>query len=255
MKSSPRLAFIPGWLALTSLATALAGCVTTQRILQDRGSGEVRCYRGSFERVWGAAERGVRWVGLVIEVADTAQGHLLARNYEPEVQDPERMAVDADAGERVGVFLDSAGVDLWAVEVLSRRVFALDISARDWTPDVFQAIEAQLPDSANADTPEVTECELQRSGRPRATPAPPPGAQPPGTASIRSGRQSVTSNSSRSMPPSGLPSLGGVSRELRILSVPWPFATSPNTRLAASSSSAEWLPDHSTTSIAGRARA
>lgn len=182
MKSFPRLAALnPGLPVLTSLAIALAGCVTSQRILQDRGEGEVRCYRGSFEQVWGAAERGVRWVGLVIEAADTAQRHILARNYEPEVQDPERMAVDADAGERVGVFLDDAGVDLWAIEVLSRRVFALDISARDWTPDVFLAIEAQLPDSAKADTPEVTECELQRS-RPVATPAPPPGAQPPGTA-------------------------------------------------------------------------
>jgi hypothetical protein len=131
--AQPSTPSLPPWLALTSLAIVLAGCVTGQRVLQDRGKGEVRCYRASFERVWGAAERGVRWTGLEIEVADTAQGHVLARSYEPEVQDPERMAVDADAGERVGVFIDSAGADLWAVEVVSRRVFALDISARDWT--------------------------------------------------------------------------------------------------------------------------
>ena len=159
--------------ALTGLATVLAGCVTTQRVLRDRGQGEVRCYLGSFERVWEAAEEAVRWTGLVIEVADTTQRHLLARNYEPEIRDPERMAVDADAGERVGVFLDSAGVGLWAVEVLSRRVFALDVSARDWTPYVFQAIEARLPDSAKVDTPEVAECELQRSGDPQGAAAPP----------------------------------------------------------------------------------
>jgi hypothetical protein len=169
------------WQALIGIAIALAGCVTGQRVLQDRGVGEVRCYRGSFEQVWGAAERGVRWVGLVIEVADTAQSHILARNYEPDVLDPERMAVDADAGERVGVFLDSAGPDLWAVEVVSRRVFALDISARDWTPDVFAAIETQLPDSANEDSPEVSECQRRRSG-PGTIPMPPPGAPSPGTA-------------------------------------------------------------------------
>ena len=164
--------------ALTVLATALTGCVTSQRILRDRGEGEVRCYLGSFEQVWEAAEEGVRWTGLVTEVADTAQGHLLARNYEPEIQDPERMAVDADAGERVGVFIDSAGAGMWAVEVLSRRVFALDVSARDWTPSVFQAIEARLPESAKADTSEIAECELQRSGS-SGNPAAPPGAQPP----------------------------------------------------------------------------
>jgi hypothetical protein len=163
---------------LTGLATALAGCVTSQRILRDRGEGEVRCYLGSFEQVWVAAEEGVRWTGLVTEVADTAQGHLLARNYEPQIRDPERMAVDADAGERVGVFIDSAGAGMWAVEVLSRRVFALDVSARDWTPSVFEAIEARLPDSARAGTPEIAECKLQRSGSSR-NPAPPPGAQPP----------------------------------------------------------------------------
>jgi hypothetical protein len=210
--------------ALTGLATVLAGCVTTQRILRDRGQGEVRCYLGSFERVWEATEEAVRWTGLVIEVADTAQGHLLARNYEPTIQDPERMAVDADAGERVGVFLDSAGVGLWAVEVLSRRVFALDVSARDWTPDVFQAIEARLPDSAKADTPEVAECELQRSGSPQG-PATPSGAQPPGTASGGPGRQSVTSNSSRSIVPSGLSSVAGASTESRIVRRPRPFAS------------------------------
>jgi hypothetical protein len=174
--------------ALTGLATVLAGCVTTQRILRDRGQGEVRCYLGSFERVWEATEEAVRWTGLVIEVADTAQGHLLARNYEPTIQDPEHMAVDADAGERVGVFLDSAGVGLWAVEVLSRRVFALDVSARDWTPHVFQAIEARLPDSAKTDTPEVAECELQRSGSPQGAAPPPalnPRVRPP---AVRAGR-------------------------------------------------------------------
>lgn len=172
-------------LALTGLAIALAGCVTGQRILRDRGKGEVRCYRGSFEQVWGAAERGVRWVGLVIEVADTARGHVLARNYEPDVLDPEQMAVDADAGERVAIFLDSAGPDLWAVEVVSRRVFALDVSARDWTPDVFAAIEAQLPDSSKEDSPEVSECQVRRSG-PGTIPSPPPGAPGAGAAGSRS---------------------------------------------------------------------
>jgi hypothetical protein len=158
-----KLPFTRGLPALAGLAIGLAGCVTTQRVLRERGEGEVRCYRGSFEEVWAAAERGVRWVGLVIEVADTAQGQLMARSYEPEVQDPEQMAVDADAGERVGVFLDNAGAGLWAVEVVSRRIFALDISARDWTPDVFLALEAQLPDSAKEETPEITECEAGRA--------------------------------------------------------------------------------------------
>lgn len=181
MTRAPRSAPSPTrWWTLASIAIAVAGCVTGQRVLQDRGEGEVRCYRGSFEQVWGASDRGVRWVGLVVEVADTAQGHLLARSYEPEVLDPEQMAVDADAGERVGVFLDSAGVNLWAVEVVSRRIFVLDVSARDWTPDVFAAIEAQLPESAKEDSPEVAECRRRRSG-PRAIPTPPPGAPSPGS--------------------------------------------------------------------------
>lgn len=185
---------------LIGLAISLAGCVTTQRVLRERGEGQVRCYRGSFEEVWTAAERGVRWVGLVTEVADTTQGQLIARSYEPEVQDPERMAVDADAGERVGVFLERAGSGVWAVEVVSRRIFTLDISARDWTPEVFSAIEAQLPDSARADTPEIARCEAQR----RRPPSPSPGDQPPGSASGDSDRHGVASNSKRSMAPGGL---------------------------------------------------
>lgn len=196
-------------LALVGAGIGLAGCVTTQRVLRERGEGEVRCYLGPFEEMWAAAEEGIRRVGLVIEVADTAQGALMARNYEPEVLDPEQMAVDADAGERVGVFLERAGAGLWAVEVVSRRIFPLDISARDWTPDVFLALEAQLPDSAKAATPEIAECERQRRS---ATPAPPPGDRPSGLSRGLSGRQRPTSNSRRSIPPSGASAVGGESR-------------------------------------------
>ena len=225
-------------LALAALTIGLTSCITAQRLTRDRGQGEVRCYRGSFEEIWRATTRAVAWVGLIVEAADTAQGELLARNYELEVRDPEDMALDADAGERVGVFLDSAGTSLWAVEVLSRRVFALDVSARDWTPTVFAALEDQLTESARTRTREVTECELRRSGSSRS-PSPPPGAQPPGTASGSWGRQSVTSNSSRSTVPSGLSLVGGASLEFRILRLPRPLASEPSARAAASYSDLE----------------
>ncbi len=147
---------------------ALAACVTTGGMLQERGTGEVRCYRVSFDTLWPATQEAVRWVGLVLESTNRENGFVIARNYEPEVRDPEEMAVDADAGERVGVFLEDAGVDVWAVEVVSRRIFALDVTARDWTRTVYQAIEDRLPDTARAPHPDLTACVRTRE-RPAAS--------------------------------------------------------------------------------------
>jgi hypothetical protein len=129
---------------------ALVGCVTSGNIADHRGSGETRCYIAPYDALWPAVETGVRELGLVLERANRENGILVARTYEPEVVAPEEMALQSNAGERVGVFferdsLDGEGRDVWAIEVLSRPIFNLDPSARDWTRAVFLAIEARIP--------------------------------------------------------------------------------------------------------------
>ncbi len=157
-----------GALVACGVAGSLAACVTTSGILQERGTGEVRCYRVSFDTLWPVTQQAVRHVGLVLESTNRDNGFVIARNYEPEVRDPEEMAVDADAGERVGVFFEDAGPDVWAVEVVSRRIFALDVTARDWTRPVFQAIEDRLPETARDPHPDLAAC-VRTHERPAAS--------------------------------------------------------------------------------------
>lgn len=153
---------IVGSLAIGSLL-ALTGCISARNIAEQRGRGETRCYLVSYEDLWPAVEMGVRSVGLVLERANRENGILIARTYQPETRDPEKMALEANAGERVAVFLerdsvDREGADIWAVEVVSRSIFALDPSAFDWTRTVFLAIESLLPDETVAPNEDLAAC-------------------------------------------------------------------------------------------------
>lgn len=143
----------------------LAACVTARGILEERGRGETRCYRAPYDAVWSAAQEGLTTLGLVLERANREEGVFVARTYEPEVEDPEEMALEADAGERVALFVIRDQTNVWAVEVVSRPIFQLDLTARNWTPSVFLQLESALPDSAMDPHDDLAACV-----RVRATP-------------------------------------------------------------------------------------
>ncbi len=100
----------------------------------------------------------MRWAGLVIEQANQENGIILAGSYRPEVEDPEDMALDADQGEGVAVFVEPEGDEVWAIEVVSKPRFRLDPSPRDWTDPVFLALESRLPAEASAPHDELAAC-------------------------------------------------------------------------------------------------
>jgi hypothetical protein len=132
-----------------AVACLTAGCLTTERLVRARDEGQIRCYQTEFGVVWEAIGRSVALNGLQLEMAVRSERFFLARSGpEPEPRDVEDMAVDANAGERVAVFVDSAGPGMWAVQVVSRANFVLDPTQKNWTSDVFEAIERALPDSA-----------------------------------------------------------------------------------------------------------
>ena len=131
------------------LAGSVTGCLTTERLMQTRDEGEIRCYRTTFDVVWDAIGRSFDLNGLQLEKAERRERYFVAHSGpEPEPRDVEDMAVDANAGERVAVFVDSAAPGVWAVQVVSRANFALDPGRKNWTSDLFEALERVLPDSA-----------------------------------------------------------------------------------------------------------
>lgn len=147
-----------GGRAAVATAFVVTGCVTTSGILAERGTGTTRCYRASYDTLWPAAQAAVRRVGLVLERANRENGFLVGRSYRPPERPPEEMAVEADQGERVAVVLEVVGPDVWTVEVISRPIFRLDPTPRDWTEPVFEALGQGLPDSARAPHPELARC-------------------------------------------------------------------------------------------------
>lgn len=152
---------------VAALSIAGAACASAN-ISEMRGEGETRCYLAPYDVLWPAAEAGVRRNGMVLEQANRENGIIVGRSYEPEVEDPADMALESNAGERVAVFLerdsvDAEGRDIWALEVVSRPIFALDVTARDWTRPVFLAIEAGIPAEYAVPSEDVAACSRVRS--------------------------------------------------------------------------------------------
>lgn len=153
--------------ALAALVLALLGaCATTAGLREQRGQGSTRFYQAPLERVWDAALRAVEANGLRLDRADRGDRFIAATHLpagDPVGPPEESVAVSADQGERVGIFVDSVAPGAWAVEVVTRRRFALDPTAQDWTRAIFRVIERELgpdarlpgpprPDSARSDT-------------------------------------------------------------------------------------------------------
>ena len=148
-----------------------SACMATGSMLQFRGTGTSRCYAIEYETLWEAVVGAVRFSGLVVENANQDAGTVLAQSYRLETRDPEDMALEANQGEAVAVFIEAEGTDVWGVEIVSRRRFALDPSPRDWTNPVFLALEDLLPASASAENDELAACTRARGLEPRIPPS------------------------------------------------------------------------------------
>lgn len=158
-------------LAIVLAALAAVACATTGGMLDDRGEGVTRFYETTFDSLWAAARSAVRANGLETDDENRSERYIVATNP-PDRQtdfDEERVAVDADQGERVAIFVDSLGPRTWGVEVVTRRQFALDPGKTPWAKDVFWVVERYLGGGAR-----VLEESLPDSVRP----APGPDARP-----------------------------------------------------------------------------
>lgn len=169
-----------GPVLLPLILVAAPGCLTTERLLQSRGTGEVRCFGVGMETLWPALVRALPRTGLEIVEADSSERILIARTW-PGPKTVDDQGLGADQGERVAVFVDSAGPDVWAVEVVSRRYFTLDVTPKDWTDDVLLTITELLPEGSLVWDYDYPACR-RSSGQPQS---PPTAVRGPGAAVLR----------------------------------------------------------------------
>jgi hypothetical protein len=101
-----------------------------------------KVYDASFATMYAMARRAIGAVGLnLVEAKEDVPGEratLIAS------QDMTAFSF----GERVAIFVTAHGDQHTSVEVVSKRVVATNLFAKNWTPDLFDAIEAQLSKEA-----------------------------------------------------------------------------------------------------------
>lgn len=143
----------------TAAATLAVACATAGTLHQARGTGVVRHYEAAWAEIWHAALRSIPANGLQLDRASEEERYIFATRLPTRAGSglrEQEVTLEADQGERIGIFLDSIGPGRWAVEVVTVRRFALDPSKLDWAPEVFWVIERELdpegrirlPDSA-----------------------------------------------------------------------------------------------------------
>lgn len=145
-------------LVAASLAMA-AGCATVESLRESKGEGTTRFYEAPFEAVWRAAVAAIEANGLRLDRADDYE-RFIAATHEPErtgTGREEEVAVTADQGERIAVFVDSVAPGVWGVEVVTRRRFALDPNRLGWAKDIFYVIERRLDDARVSPPPGVAD--------------------------------------------------------------------------------------------------
>lgn len=128
------------------LVVAGAACATTGDLRDAEGTGTTRFYEASFEPLWQAALEAVDAYGLKLDLADDFD-RFIAATHLPERTGTGRedeVAVTAEQGERIGIFIDSVAPGVWGVEVVTRRRFALDPERLSWAKDIFSVIERRI---------------------------------------------------------------------------------------------------------------
>lgn len=157
---------------VAALATAgVLACATTSSLRDSRGQGLTRFYEAAFESVWHAALHAVRANNLRLDRSDDSERYIVA-THAPERTggdlDEDRVAVEADQGERIAIFVDSVAPGQWAVEVVTRRTFALDPGKTSWAEDIFWVIERDLASGARLERAEeaLPDTAANESGQP-----------------------------------------------------------------------------------------
>lgn len=112
----------------------LGGCATPQIALDAKGTGVVKVYDKPKPVVWTAMKKAVRGTGGAIAVENEKDCEIAAK-----------YGVTAFSwGERVGLFCRSLSADRTEIEVVSKPAISVNITARDWTSEIYEALDTEL---------------------------------------------------------------------------------------------------------------
>ncbi len=120
--------------ALFVLCAMFTGCATAASVKGSRGSGRSETYNYPYEQTYQAAVDAMRDQAIEILEKDRETGTIIGKK-----------GVSAFSyGERVGIYLYKLEEAKTKVEVISAKVLATNVFAKDWTDAIFVAIRKNL---------------------------------------------------------------------------------------------------------------
>lgn len=132
MRRSSLLAFV------CASSLLLSGCATVSTVKRSEGGGVTKRYPYAFDQVFAKLRGSLGEVGLNLvetqQSSDGTRGSVIAS----------KGLSLFSYGERVAVFLTKRSEYETEVEVVSKRVLATNILAKDWTQDIFQTLDRRL---------------------------------------------------------------------------------------------------------------
>lgn len=135
--------------AVLALAVVATACATTANLKKARGTGDVREFEANWKEMWEATLKSVPANGLQLDRANEYERWIVATHLPTQTgsgRAEDEVALEANQGERIGIFLDSIGPGQWAVEVVTMKRFALALDKQEWFEEIFWVIEHELDD-------------------------------------------------------------------------------------------------------------
>jgi uncharacterized lipoprotein len=112
----------------------LSGCSTLADTKKSEGVGKRVTYSKSMDEVWPLAILSLNDVGLDVIEENKSQGYVLAKK-----------GMSAFSyGENVAIFVKKIDNSNTSVEVVSKRVLATTVFAKDWTDEIFVKLNARI---------------------------------------------------------------------------------------------------------------
>ncbi len=112
----------------------IAGCSTLADTKKSEGVGKRVTYSKSIDEVWPLAILSLNDVGLDVIEENKSQGYVLAKK-----------GMSAFSyGENVAIFVKKVDNSNTSVEVVSKRVLATTVFAKDWTDEIFVKLNARI---------------------------------------------------------------------------------------------------------------
>ncbi len=120
---------------VTFVFLCIQGCATMADSIAAKGSGQYRVYDKSFDEVWEAVIGVVRDTQLSLVNENKKTGQILAQQGFSAFS----------YGENVAIFVERVRSELRTrVEVVSKKVMATNIFARNWEAHIFRKLDLKL---------------------------------------------------------------------------------------------------------------